>query len=269
MWIYLLISLFALAIGSFLGAFTYRWPKGMGIFRGRSFCDRCKNKISWFDNIPLLSFFFLKGKCRSCGKKISFRYPLIELSTAVVFTLLFYFYNNNNNNCISSSVFCLWEGLLGVWVLPYLLVVAAALIAIFIIDLENQLISDGLVFFLFGLTFSLILLFFPQGLYSRLLVSFLAASFLLLTHLVTRGRGMGLGDVKLALFGGLFLGWPTALIWFFLSFLIGAFVGLALILLGRASFGKKIPFGPFLTLSFFIALIWGSKLFELLFLNLR
>ena len=80
-----------LVIGSFLGAFTYRWGKGLSVADGRSFCPHCKAKISWLDNVPVVSYLLLKGKCRSGGNKISLRYPAIELSTALLFGLLGYF----------------------------------------------------------------------------------------------------------------------------------------------------------------------------------
>jgi len=227
---------------------------------GRSFCDRCKKKISWFDNIPLFSYLLLRGKCRSCGQKISLRYPAIELSTGVTFLLVTCFLNK----CTPSGALCLWQGRLGPIALPYLLFVASTLIAIFIIDLEHQLIPDGLVYSLFILTLFFLVLFPSPQFYKHLLISFGASTFLLLIHQATRGRGMGLGDTKLALFGGLFLGWPATLTWLFLSFLTGAGVGVALIVAKRAQWGKPIAFGPFLVISFFITLIWGSSAVSLL-----
>jgi leader peptidase (prepilin peptidase)/N-methyltransferase len=101
----------------------------------------------------------------------------------------------------------------------------------------------------------------PDYSYVNILLSFAGAAFLLLLHLITRGKGMGLGDVKLALLGGLVLGWPSTLIWMMLSFIIGAIVGLILILLKKAEFGKHIAFGPFLVASFFIALLFGNRIF--------
>jgi len=252
----ILVSVLGLIVGSFLSAYTYRWPEGIPISQGRSFCPKCKEKISWFDNIPLFSYLLLRGRCRSCGQKISLRYPLIEISTAGSFLLMAYFLGD----CSRAGVLCQWQGRLGEWALPYFLFVTSALIAIFVIDLENQLIPDGLVYFMFFLTTTLLILFWPQELFLRLLSGFSASTFLLLIHLATRGRGMGLGDVKFALFGGLFAGWPLSGLWLFLSFVIGAVVGVILIFLGKASLGQKIAFGPFLALSLFITMIWGNWL---------
>lgn len=264
----ILVSLFGLIVGSFLSAYTYRWPKGIAISKGRSFCPKCKEKISWYDNVPLFSYLLLGGRCRKCGKKISLRYPLIELSTSIAFILIVLFLGSCATSLQGQSfkgeALCVWGGYLGHWALPYLLLVVGILIAVFIIDLENQLIPDGLVYFMFLLTTTLLILFSPQELFLRLLSGFSASTFLLLIHLLTLGRGMGLGDVKFALFGGLFLGWPFSGLWLFLSFVIGAGVGVILILLGKASLGQKIAFGPFLALSLFITILWGNSIYYLL-----
>lgn len=244
-------------VGSFLSAYTHRWPRGESVSYGRSYCPNCRKKIPWHDNIPLLSYFLLKGKCRNCRKKISLRYPLIEFFTGIVFTVIYYFLQNCS--IYPLSAICGWQELLGGYALPFLLFTASALLAIFVIDFEEQLIPDRLAFLLFGTSFLLIVLSPTPDLYNRLLTGFSLAVFLLLLHLVTRGRGMGLGDVKLALFGGFFFNWPLALVWVYSSFVIGAAVGLLLIALDKAKFGKQIAFGPFLVISFFVTLFWGEQ----------
>jgi len=265
---FVVIFLFGLAVGSFLAAYTYRWSRGIKISKGRSFCPKCKKKISFFDNIPLLSYIFLHGKCRQCKKKISIRYPLIEFSTALVFVLIFYFLNNCTTTVqgsfLHAPMVCGWKGLIGFWVLPHFLFIASALITIFVIDFEYQIIPDELVFLLFFLTTFALILFSPDKLYQSLLTGFLVAISLLVLHLATRGRGMGLGDVKLALFGGLLFGWPLTYTWLFLSFIIGAVVGIILLAFKKAKMGKPIPFGPFLVVSFFITLFWGEKVTKLI-----
>lgn len=263
-----LLFIFGFLVGSFLGAYTYRLPRGERIKAGRSFCPHCKKKISWFDNIPLLSFIALRGKCRKCGKKISWRYPLIELSTAVLF-IVFALLLKSCRTPLQDSIFkdeaiCFWKDILTSVTLPYFLLVISILIAIFVIDLEHQLLPDCLVYILFLVTFFFLIIFSSPTFYLKLLSAFGAALSLLVIHLVTRGRGMGLGDVKLALVGGILLGWPGVLVWLFLSFLIGAVVGVIMIFLGKASFGKQIPFGPFLVVSLIITLIWGKAIFGFL-----
>lgn len=247
-----LVSIFilGLVVGSFLSAFTYRWPKGISIARGRSLCPHCKKTISWYDNIPLLSFLILRGKCRNCGKKISLRYPLIELSTASLFVLV---------NVVHP--FTLLANEVGQALLtPYYLLLTSALIAIFITDFESMLIPDNLVYLLLGIILFLLLFSSNDNFYKILLTGFVVSFVFLLLHLITRGRGMGLGDVKLVLPLGIILGWPNVIIWLFLSFVIGAVVGIVLISFKKASFGKQIAFGPFLILAFFITLFWGKLL---------
>ena len=241
-----LLAIFGLVVGSFLGAYTFRYPRGISVLRGRSFCPKCKKNLAWHDNIPVLSFLLLKGRCRNCSKSISLRYPLIEIATAL--------------------------GFVGIWFLSlepvfliFLILIFSLLVAIFVIDLEQKIVPDELVFAGFGLTVFYLLLISPSTLFTSLAAGFGAALFLLLVHLATRGRGMGLGDVKFAVFAGTLLGWPMMPVWLFTAFLTGAFVGTILVLAKKVSFGKQIAFGPFLVMSLIIVFIWGEKLINLFF----
>lgn len=252
----LLIFLLGLIIGSFLSAYTFRWPKGISVAEGRSFCPHCKSTISWRDNIPIVSFILLGAKCRNCGKPISARYPAIEFATAFLFGLLAFFYFNPS--FAGSSVWVDWTGALGTLFLPVGLFIIASFIAIFVIDLENQLIPDEIVFLVFALTFSALLLTPNHSPFATLAAGFSASAFLLFLGLITRGKGMGMGDVKLALPIGSLLGWPHTITWLFMSFLLGGMVGLVLVLTKKSSFGKHIPFGPFLVVSFFIVAAFGE-----------
>src|SRR4030042_6260450 len=258
---YFFITIFGLIVGSFLSALTYRIPEGISILKGRSFCPNCKSKISWYDNIPVFSFSFLGGKCRNCKAQISLRYPLIEFFTLLVFLFIAVFFGSCATGFTGSAI-CQWRNLLGFWALPYLLVIASGFLAIFVIDLEKQIIPDGIVFSLFAIATLLLILINPDFLYINFLAAFGGASFLLLINLFTKGKGMGLGDVKLALLGGIVLGWPGTVTWLLLSFVTGAVLGLILIFFKKAEFGKHIPFGPFLVFSFFIALVFGTCFFQ-------
>lgn len=242
-----LLAIFGLVVGSFLGAYTFRYPRGISVLKGRSVCPKCKKNLVWYDNIPVLSFIFLKGRCRECGKKISLRYPLIELATALGFVGIWFLF--------LEPVF-----------LIFLILIFSLLMAVFVIDLEQKIVPDELVFAGFGLTVFYLLLVSPSILFTNLAAGFGAALFLLLVHLVTRGRGMGLGDVKFAVFAGTFLGWPMVPIWLFTAFLTGAVVGTILVLAKKVSFGKQIAFGPFLVMSLIIVFIWGEKFINLFFL---
>jgi leader peptidase (prepilin peptidase)/N-methyltransferase len=263
--IYLLVAVLGLIVGSFLSALSYRLPKKLAITKGRSFCDKCGKKISWYDNIPIFSYYILKGKCRYCKDPISIRYPLIEFVTLIVFLYVAYVFLNCSTLLgftFHSGALCEWHGVLNIWSLPYLLIISAGFIIILVTDLEHELILDGVVYSLFILTLLIFITLSPANIYLNLLTAFAASLFLLVLHLVTRGKGMGLGDVKLALLGGIVLGWPGTLVWLVLSFIIGGFVGSMLIVFRKADFGKQIPFGPFLVFSFFIALVWGDFIFN-------
>jgi leader peptidase (prepilin peptidase)/N-methyltransferase len=257
---YLLIFVAGLVVGSFLSALTYRLPLGIQISKGRSFCDKCGQKINWYDNIPIFSYFFLDGKCRYCKKVISLRYPLIEFGTLVTFLSVTHFFNYCSRG--GSGAICEWKGILGFWAVPFLLFVSAGIIAVFITDYENQIILDSIILPLFALSLLLLIFFNPDYTFHNILSAFAGSLFLLILNLITKGKGMGLGDVKLALLGGIILGWPSTSSWLLSSFIIGAFVGLFLVLIKKARFGKNIAFGPFLVISFFLALFWGTKIFE-------
>ncbi len=254
-----IVLVIGLALGSFITCITYRFSEGLTFLKGRSFCPNCKAQISWYDNIPVASFIVLRGKCRHCKKPISLRYPAIELTTAVLFLLFYFLYLNCN---IGQYYFCSWTGSFSLLALPFLLFILVVVISIFVTDLEHQIIPDELVFT--GMT--LALLFFlisDSSVYLRLLSAFTGSSFLLILHLITRGKGMGLGDVKFAVFAGMLLNPINMIEWLFLSFMIGALVGSILILSNKAKFGTRIAFGPFLALSLVIILIFGGKILPL------
>ena len=177
--IFILVA--GLVVGSFLSAYTYRAPRGKSVKKGRSYCPACKNTIVWYDNIPLLSFIILKGKCKDCNQKISWRYPVIEISTAVIFVAIAYALANCAIGPRSNDL-CNFYGLLGARAIPFLLLVATVLIAIFIIDLEYKIIPDEAVFSLFAITVIVFILAGTNTLFIRLLAGFLASLFLLLIH---------------------------------------------------------------------------------------
>lgn len=225
-----------LAIGSFLNVVIYRLPRGMGFVKGRSFCPKCKKKINWFDNVPVISFLILKGHCRFCNKPISFQYPLIELLTGILFYLSY----------LSHLNFLYYPLLCG-------------LIVIFFIDLEHKIIPDKIVL-------PLIIIFTIYAIltadYWLLLSAAGAFLFLFLIWLATKGKGMGFGDVKLAFLMGLVLGFPNIILAFYIAFLTGAFIGIILILGRKAKFGKPIPFGPFLAFATTLSYLWGENIIK-------
>jgi len=248
-----LLFLLGLCFGSFINCLVYRWNHQVSIFKGRSFCPKCKKQINWYDNIPVISFVMLRGCCRRCHSPISWQYPIVELTSAIL-TLIIFNFSTYGGPTVG------WQFLIFNLLLTY------CLLAIFISDLIYMTIPDEVV--IFGVIVSLIFLIsqYPNILISNLISATGAGLFFYLLYLITKGKGMGMGDVKLALLTGLILGWPKIMIALYLAFLTGAIIGVILILIKRKKFGQVIPFGPFLALSTWITMLFGDKIW-LVFLN--
>ena len=248
----IIVSYLGLVIGSFLAAWSYRLPRSKSISnsKGRSACPKCGHAIFWYDNIPLLSYLVLRGRCRNCNKKISLRYPLIEFSTLLIY-LLIYFYRPTI--------------LANIYPLPYLLFVATLLIMIFVVDVEHMIIPDELVFAGIFVTFLLFLITGSQSLFPNFLAGFAISILLLSINLLTRGRGMGLGDVKLAVFMGAILGLELSIIWIFLSFIIGGIFAFLLIIFRLARLADRVPFAPFLIIGFAVTIFLNAENFPFWF----
>lgn len=249
--------------GSFLNVVIFRMSHGSSPLSGRSICPKCKHQLAWFHNIPLLSFVLLKGRCAFCHKKISIRYPLIEALTGVMFVWWF---------LVGFNFFQL-VGSPWIFIQPvFWLVVGMVLLSIFMTDLLYMVIPFSLNLLLFSLA-----LFYRVGLtafgimqtgdFVRALLSGLGLCLVfvvlqLLTKAIKKVDGFGLGDIYLAPSLGLLLGWPKILPGVFLSFAMGAIVGVILILLGKKKLGQYLPFGPFLILGTIIALVWGGQVWS-------
>jgi prepilin signal peptidase PulO-like enzyme (type II secretory pathway) len=244
----ILFFILGTSVGSFLNVVVGRYSKKRKWWQGRSFCESCQRQLGWWENIPLVSYLILGGRCFSCRSPIPLEYFLVELGTGLIYS--FIIYNFGSTNLLLTTCYIL---------------LTTILIAVFLFDLHYQIIPDWAVL---GLVFLSILINFinHQSLITNHgFLSGLASSlFFLILHLITHGRGMGLGDVKFVLFMGLFLGWPEILVGHYVAFLTGALVGVILILVGKKEFGQHIAFGPFLVFGTFTAWIWGEKIISLL-----
>lgn len=239
-----IIFFIGLCVGSFLNVLIDRLPREESIIKKRSYCESCKHKLAWYDLIPLLSFVMLSGKCRYCGFPISFYYPTVELITGVLFVLTFFF-------------------LPGESILYYLFIVSS-LITIFFIDLKYGIIPDKIVYPSIFLTFVFIALNTQYLILNTLLSAFGSFLFFLFLWAITRGRGMGFGDVKYTFLMGLILGFPNIVVGLYVAFLTGAIVSLILVLWGKKKLkGSTIPFGPFLVFGTIVALFWGDILMRM------
>lgn len=242
-----IIFIFGLLVGSFLNCVIYRLEEGKSFLKGRSFCPKCKHTLIWRDLVPVFSFAALLGKCRYCKTKISWQYPLVELATALLFLTSY--------NLVGGD-----GSLSGIGATIYLLIISSFLIVIFVFDLRNLIIPDAVIFPAIILAFLYDILFLRLNISNFLYSAFGAVLFFLAIFLISRGKWLGFGDVKLALFMGLVLGFPNILVAMFLAFFIGAIIGLGLIARKKKTLKSELPFGPFLITGTFLALFWGKEL---------
>jgi len=241
----IIIACFGLAWGSFLNVVIYRLPLRMSLFKPSSSCPHCKQKIKFYDNIPVLSFLLLRGKCRHCKGRISFRYPLVEVLTAVCFLLLY------SQHSLSFFFFasCLF---------------ACVLIALGFIDFYHQILPDEIT--LPGLLLALVYSLFREDLNLRqaLIGAVAGAGFLLFIYvayyLLRKKEGLGLGDVTMMLLIGAYLGWRQAFFTLILASFVGALVGIFFIFYRKKDFQYSLPFGTFLAPAAFVALLWGERI---------
>jgi len=242
---FVLVGVIGLMVGSFLNVCISRIPAGESVVSPRSRCPRCKKPIASYDNIPVVSYLILAGKCRNCGLKISAIYPAVEIVTALAFVGQAIFIADN---------------------LPLLvvrLVFTAMLIVLFGTDyqtmrLPNPITYSGIVI---GLVASVFL---PPGLQSSLIGAALGAAVPWLIRWVwfkaTKVDAMGLGDVKMLAMIGAFLGWQQVWVVLFLSTLAGALFGVTLLVIQKRSFASKLPFGTFLAMAAYVASLVGERL---------
>jgi leader peptidase (prepilin peptidase)/N-methyltransferase len=246
----IVIFLFGLIVGSFDNVAIYRIPEGKSLVSPRSFCPDCKTTIAWYDNIPLISYIVLRGRCRHCGKNIPIRYPLVELTSGLLFLAVF------------AKLDFSWSTLL----FPYLYMVTV-LIIVSVIDLERQIIPNKVMYPSIAVgIIAMGLVALVEGSASILwdsLKGFAVGGVPLALLALILPRGMGMGDAKLAAFTGIFLGWKSQLIAFFFSFLLGSIAGVAMMMAGKKDRKSRIPFGPFLAAGALISLFWGSAIWNL------
>jgi leader peptidase (prepilin peptidase)/N-methyltransferase len=230
---------FGLVIGSFLNVVIARLPERRSLWMPGSTCPGCGNAIAWHDNIPLVSFVALRGRCRACAAPIPWRYPIVEASTAVLFAVAWLVFGGDLLEFAVAVVFL------------------AALVAITVIDLRHQIIPDAITL---------------PGVVAGLLASFatdriswvesvggivLGAGLFVAVILLSRG-GMGGGDLKLGAMLGAFLGWQAILVALFVAVMLGGLSAVALLASGRLARKDAIPFGPFLAIGGAVALFWGE-----------
>lgn len=212
----------------------------------RSFCDYCGKQLKWYENIPVISWLILKGRTGCCHKKLPFLYPIVEILMGIMFLT----YNLR---------FTIYESNIFVWLIGLIVIVFLVFSAVF--DFKYMILPDFSTIIL--ISSALIFWFLKQfGNLNYIFSSILSFGFLYFLYLVTKRKGMGFGDVKLAIFMGLLLGYPKVIVAFYIAFVVGAVVSLFLIIFKKAGRKTQIPFGPFLILGTFVAWWWGESLLK-------
>ncbi len=248
--VYVFIFLFGITIGSFLNVCIYRLPTGESLIKRNSHCMTCGAEIKRYDLIPVFSWLILRGKCRSCGAPISPRYCVVESLNGILYVLVFLYYD------------FMYYPLRGILVCLLL----SALIVVFFMDWDTQLISNYVVLFiaLLGildlLRCQLKLELVPNNdvtIVSRIIGIFAVSVVLLIIELASKGRAMGRGDVYLMAAAGLFLGVKAVLAAFAIGLVTGSIAG---IIIKKVTGGSKFAFGPWLSLGIATAAIWGNQL---------
>jgi leader peptidase (prepilin peptidase)/N-methyltransferase len=231
---------FGLCIGSFLNVVIARLPEGKSLVFPPSSCPRCGHLIAWFDNVPVLSWLLLRGRCRSCRESISWRYPAGEALTGALFVAAFLRFRISADLVVALIFLC-------------------ALVAITGIDLDRQVIPD--VITLPGIAVGFVLNLATQRIpWLDSLLGILVGGGIFFVIILISPSGMGGGDLKLGAMMGAFLGWKLGLLAILLGVLSGGLVAVCLLALGRKGRKDAVPFGPFLALGGALSMLWGKSI---------
>lgn len=250
--IYLFVFIFGTIIGSFLNVCIFRIPLEQSIAFPPSHCMNCGKRLKWYDMFPIISWLILRGKCRFCGSKISYRYPLVEFATGIIFLAIYLKYGL----AFQTIKFCVFASL----------IIVIGLIDMDTTDVYTSTIIFGIISAAFLIIIGYVLfkinLSVRISVFNYILGGAIGAGFILfimlLACIVFKTQGMGSGDIEICLVCGLFLGTKNVIFMLFLSVLIGGIIGILLILLGKKKKTDYIPFGPFIALSSIISIIFGQ-----------
>jgi leader peptidase (prepilin peptidase)/N-methyltransferase len=236
--VYFLIGIFGVLIGSFLNVLIIRIPKKEDFVKKSSHCVSCGHKLAWYDNIPLISWLILGGRCRYCGRKISLQYPIVELLNGLLWVAVFFI----NGMGISSLLIC---------------ALASGLIVMSVIDWRTYEISNG--FHVYFGVIAAINLFLNIGDWLSYVIGFFSVSLILfLIYIISKGNAIGGGDVKLMAVCGMFLGWQNTLLALTVGCVIGSAIHLIRMRLVKAD--RMLAMGPYLSIGIFIASLFGDQM---------
>lgn len=236
--IYILIFAFGIVIGSFLNVCIYRIPQHETVVTERSHCMRCGYQLAWYDMVPVFSWLFFRGRCRKCKEPISPQYPIIEALNGILYIVVFAV----NGLELTSIIYCF---------------LTSALIVLSVIDWRTYEIPFGINIFI--LVLGILHVFLDHDNWSEYVIGFFCVSlFLEILLLVSGGRAIGGGDVKLMACAGLAIGWQNITLAFFLGCIIGSVIHLIRMKVTNA--GNRLAMGPYLAAGIFISMLWGEKM---------
>ncbi|MGJ7044583.1 prepilin peptidase [Thermoanaerobacterium thermosulfurigenes] len=241
--LYILVFVFGTIIGSFLNVVIYRFPRNESIVYPPSHCTNCESELKPYDLVPIVSYIFLRGRCRYCGNRISIRYPIVELLTGLIYLILFIYFGIS----IKSLSYAFLESLL---------------IVITFMDMEHKIIPNKVILIglIAGVAFRLIMI--NYGVWDYI-VGFLVGGGVLLFISLLSGGGMGGGDIKLMAMIGLFIGWKLTISTLFLAVVLGAVGGIVLVLFKIKTRKDYIPFGPYISIACIISILYGYDLLNM------
>ncbi|MEG1848392.1 MAG: prepilin peptidase [Lachnospiraceae bacterium] len=238
--LYLVFVLYGLVIGSFLNVCICRIPNHENIVTVRSHCMQCGYQLKWYDLVPLFSFLVLKGRCRQCRQKISIQYPIVEAMNGILYLIIVMRYGGT----VETVLYCL---------------LASALLTLSVIDIRTYEIPFGINIFIGCLGLCHMALQYPH--FSTYIIGFFAVSvFLQIIIWITKGRGIGGGDMKLMAVCGLVLGWRLIILAFLLGCVIGSVIHVIRMTVSKAD--HVLAMGPYLSIGVMIALLWGEPLIQ-------
>ena len=282
--VFIVLFVFGLIVGSFLNVLIFRYELDKNVFNvkkisGRSKCRSCGKTLSFFELVPVLSFFFQGGKCKGCKQRISWQYPLVEILVGLttfgvpyVFSEVFFI----KQLFLAGEPMFWFVSICAIWILVFYVLITAAAIDFRLRVIPNELnalltvfgvvavywqwyyqkfgVAEGSFLGRYGSMFG-----FRDSVFTNhILAAVLALAFFILIVILSRGRGMGIGDVKMAVALGILFGWPDTVLIIMLSFIIGAIGGLGLVVFGEKKMKSLIPFGPFLVLSASLVFFFGE-----------
>ena len=241
-----LVAVIGLCVGSFLNVCIYRLPRRESLSYPPSRCTSCGRRLSWFDNIPVISWMAVRGRCRTCRARVSGMYPIVEIVTALVFVAAYSLYGVTPLGIVRVAFAC-------------------ALIVLFVIDLQHRILPNAITIPGIAIGFACSL-FLPPGWRDSLIGIVLGGGVLFAIaetyYRVRNVEGLGMGDVKLLGMIGAFLGWKLVLLTLVVASFAGSVVGMFLIASGRGNMKLALPFGTFLAVGAVFAATWGDPIVE-------